>query len=70
MLIIPALIVIVAVAIYTHRNKHRRRCRWRQSKAGSKGALVRYACITCGQEAFRSTGPPRDCLAKISTRGL
>lgn len=68
MLIIPALIIVVAVAIYAHRNKDRRRCRWRESKAGSKGALVRYACITCGQEAFRSNGPPKDCLARIGAQ--
>lgn len=70
MLIIPALIIVVAVAIYAHRNKDRRRCRWRESKAGSKGALVRYACITCGRKAFRSNGPPRECLAKIGMSKL
>ena len=39
-----------------------------ESKVGSKGALVRYACITCGQEAFRSSGPPKACLARIGAQ--
>ena len=64
-MLIPVLIVIViAVAIYAHRNKDRRQCRWRQSKSGSKGALVKYTCVTCGEEAFRTEGQPRQCLRK------
>ncbi|MBB4174801.1 hypothetical protein GGR93_002589 [Sulfitobacter noctilucicola] len=71
MLFLPFLIiVVVAVAIYANRNKDRRRCSWRQSKQGSKGALIRYNCITCGQEAFRSNGQPRECLAQLGKSKL
>ena len=71
MLLLPALIIVViAVAVYAHRHKDRRRCRWRQSKVGSKGALIKYNCITCGAEAFRSTGPPDRCLAAIDAPRL
>ena len=66
MLLLPFLIaVVVAVAIYANRHKDRRRCRWRQSRAGSKGALVKYTCVSCGAEAFRSEGQPRECLARL-----
>lgn len=71
MLLLPALvIVVIAVAIYANRNKNRRRCRWRQSKADSKGALICYRCVSCGAEAFRSNGAPRQCLAGIDAPGL
>ncbi len=66
MLLLPFLIaVVIAVAIYANRNKDRRRCRWRQSRDGSKGALICYNCVTCGEEAFRSNGTPRQCLGKL-----
>ena len=71
MLLLPALIIVViVVAVYAHRHKDRRRCRWRESKAGSKGALIKYNCITCGAEAFRSTGKPDRCLAGIDAPRL
>ncbi|MDF3412873.1 hypothetical protein HKX54_00250 [Sulfitobacter sp. M57] len=71
MLFLPFLIIVViAVAIYANRNKDRRRCRWRQNRHESDGALIRYNCITCGQEAFRSTGAPRECLAQLGRAKL
>ncbi|MFC6588735.1 hypothetical protein [Sulfitobacter pacificus] len=58
------IIVVIAVAIYANRNKDRRRCRWRQTTRESSGGLIRYNCITCGQETARSDGVPRQCLAQ------
>lgn len=56
-------LVVIVVAIYAHRNKDRRKCRWRQSSSGSKGALIKYNCISCGAKAFRSAGIPDRCMA-------
>ncbi|MGC1503473.1 MAG: hypothetical protein WA782_04955 [Sulfitobacter sp.] len=71
MLFLPFLIIVVfVVAIYANRNKDRRRCRWRQSKRDSNGALIHYNCITCGREADRSNGAPRECLARHGAREL
>lgn len=70
MLIFALVIAAIAVAIYAHRNKHKRLCRWRQSKDGSKGALIKYNCITCGAEVYRSTGQPDRCMANFKTPHL
>jgi hypothetical protein len=64
------IIVVVVVAIYANRNKDRRLCRWRRNTQESKGGLIRYNCITCGQEAYRSNGAPRECLARLGTPKL
>lgn len=70
----PFLIALVAafviVAIVTYRRGAIRACRWREDRAGSKGALVKYNCVTCGAEAFRSTGKPDSCLSKLNKPGL
>ncbi|NNE51041.1 MAG: hypothetical protein HKN30_01400 [Sulfitobacter sp.] len=66
MLIFAFVIAIMVVAIYAHRNRDRRLCRWRTSRAGSKGALIKYTCITCGAEAFRAKGKPDRCLKTLN----
>ncbi|MDF1727979.1 MAG: hypothetical protein P1U53_09525 [Sulfitobacter sp.] len=70
MLIVLAVFVILAVAIYAHRYRDRRLCRWRESRADSRGALIKYTCITCGAEAFRAKGAPRECLRAQNRPGL
>lgn len=64
------IIVVVIVAIYARRNAATRNCRWRQDRAGSKGALMKYNCVTCGVEAFRANGKPDRCLSKLNRPGL
>jgi hypothetical protein len=59
------ILVGVIVAVYAHRNRKTRRCRWRQSRAGSKGALIKYNCVICGAEAFSSNGTPDSCLSAV-----
>jgi hypothetical protein len=70
MLIVAFLIAIVIVAIYAHRYRDRRLCRWRESRSESKGALVKYTCVTCGAEAYRAEGKPDRCLANLTKPGL
>lgn len=70
MLIFAFVIAIVAVAIYAHRNRDRRLCRWRESRAERRGALIKYNCITCGAETFRARGKPDRCLRSSKTPGL
>lgn len=62
-LLIAFIIAVVVVAIYARRNAGTRACRWREDRAGSKGALIKYNCITCSAEAFRSTGIPDRCMS-------
>lgn len=62
-LLIALIIAFVVVAIYARRNAGTRSCRWREDRAGSKGALIKYNCVTCGAEAFRSTGTPDRCMS-------
>ncbi len=70
MILVLAFIAVLIVAIYAHRNRDRRLCRWRTSRAGSRGALVKYTCITCGAEAFRAQGKPDRCLSSLDRPGL
>lgn len=63
-------IAVIAVAIYAHRHADTRQCRWRQDRAGARGALMKYNCVTCGAEAFRAKGKPDRCLAKLNRPGL
>lgn len=63
-------IAVIAVAIYAHRHADTRQCRWRQDRAGAKGALMKYNCVTCGAEAFRANGKPDRCLANLNRPGL
>lgn len=64
------IIAIVAVAIYAYRHADTRNCRWREDRTASKGALIKYNCVTCGAEAFRANGKPDACLAKLEKPGL
>ena len=68
-MILPFIIVIVfvIVLIFARRNAPIRDCRWREDRAGDKGALRKYHCVACGAEAYRSEGPP-DPASKGSTR--
>lgn len=68
--LILAVGVLVVVAFVAHRRSPTRNCRWREDRAGSKGTLVKYACVTCGAEAFRSTGKPDTCLSRLNRPGL
>ncbi|MFT6673896.1 MAG: hypothetical protein ACJAVM_000067 [Sulfitobacter sp.] len=69
-LLIAFVIVVVVVAIVSRRSLRTRQCRWRMDRAGSKGALIKYNCVTCGAEAFRSTGKPDNCLSGIKSPRL
>nr|WP_246455675.1 hypothetical protein [Sulfitobacter aestuariivivens] len=65
-----ALVVFGAVLVWNRRHGMTRNCRWREDRAGSKGALIKYNCVTCGAEAFRSTGKPDTCLSRLNKPGL
>lgn len=69
-LLIIALVVLCVVIIVARMRAPTRNCRWREDRAGSKGALIKYNCVTCGAEAFRSTGKPDSCLSKLNKPGL
>ena len=69
-LLIAFIIAVVIVAIYARRNAGTRNCRWREDRAGSKGALMKYNCVTCGAEAFRTKGKPDKCLSRLNTPRL
>ena len=57
-ILIALVFAVIIVAIVARRTAPTRNCRWREDRAGSKGALVKYNCVTCGAEVFRSTGTP------------
>lgn len=69
-LLIAFVIAVVVVAIVARRGAATRACRWREDRAGSKGALIKYKCINCGADAFRSTGKPDRCLSNLKSTGL
>jgi hypothetical protein len=70
-IVIGLLIAFVVVAIVARRNRATRKCRWREDRAGNRGALRKYRCAACGAEAFTSTpGAPKDCKARINTTKL
>ncbi|MFG6591746.1 hypothetical protein [Sulfitobacter sp. 1A12157] len=71
-MILPFVIVIVFVIVLTfaRRNAPTRDCRWREDRAGDKGALRKYHCVACGAEAYRSEGPPDRCLKGLDTPRL
>ncbi|THH36016.1 hypothetical protein E4Z66_13195 [Aliishimia ponticola] len=61
--IIGLLIVFVVLIVVASRRKTTRTCRWRAEKSGDRGALRKYRCASCGQEAFTAQpGPPNKCL--------
>ena len=68
-LLIALIIAVVVVAIYARRTAATRACRWREDRDGSKGALIKYNCVHCGAEAYRSTGKPDRCMARTRTDG-
>ncbi len=67
---VALVIAVIIVAVVARRNAPTRNCRWREDRAGSKGALVKYNCVTCGAEAFRSGGKPDRCLSSLNSPGL
>lgn len=69
-LLIALVIAVVVVAIVARRRGPTRNCRWREDRAGSKGALIKYNCTSCGAEAFRSNGKPDRCLSNLNKPGL
>jgi len=69
-LLIALVIAVIVVAIVARHRAPIRHCRWREDRAGSKGPLVKYNCVTCGAEAFRSTGKPDRCLSGLNKPGL
>lgn len=69
-ILIALIIAVIIVAVVARRNAPTRSCRWREDRAGTKGALVKYNCVTCGSEAFRSNGKPDRCLATLNKPGL
>lgn len=69
--ILFALIVaVIIIAVVARRNAPTRNCRWREDRAGTKGALVKYNCVSCGAEAFRGNGKPDKCLSSLNRPGL
>ena len=68
--LIALVIAVVVVALYARRHATTRACRWREDRAGSKGALVKFNCVTCGAEAFRTNGKPDRCLSSLNRPGL
>jgi hypothetical protein len=69
-ILIALIVAVIVVAVVARRNAPTRNCRWREDRAGSKGALMKYNCVTCGAEAFRSNGTPEKCLSSLKTSGL
>ena len=69
-ILIALVIAVIIVAVVARRNAPTRNCRWREDRAGTKGALVKYNCVTCGAEAFRSNGKPDRCLSSLNKPGL
>jgi len=69
-IIIALVIAVIVVAIVARRNAPTRNCRWREDRGGSKGALVKYNCVTCGAEVFRSTGKPDTCMSSLRSPKL
>jgi hypothetical protein len=63
-------VAVVVVAFVARRRAPVRRCRWREDRSGSRGALIKYDCVACGAEAFRSTGKPDRCLSGLNKPGL
>ena len=60
-----AVLVFGGILLWNRRRWPQRGCRWREDRAGARGALMRYSCVTCGAEAYRSTGAPDRCLAGL-----
>jgi len=69
-LLFALVVAAIIVAIAARGRAPTRNCRWREDHAGSKGALIKCNCVTCGAEAFRSTGKPDRCLSPLNTPGL
>mgnify|MGYP003665135277 CR=1 FL=1 len=69
-IIIALIFAVTIVAVVARRNAPIRNCRWREDRAGSKGGLTKYNCVTCGAEVFRSTGQPDSCMSSLKTRKL
>ncbi len=62
-ILIALILAFIIVAVVARRKAPTRACRWREDRAASKGALIKYNCITCGAEAFRAQGQPDRCLS-------
>ena len=71
MQIVVLLIAFGFVMFFERRNASTRGCRWRADATGDRGALRKYKCAACGEEAFTLTkGPPNDCRSKVKTPNL
>ena len=59
------LLIAFAIMLWAARGrKTTRACRWRADTTGDRGALRKYRCAACGEEAFTSTpGVPNTCKA-------
>ena len=69
-ILIALIVAVIVVAIVARRGAATRNCRWREDRAGSKGALIKYNCVSCGAEAFRSNGKPDRCLSLLQSPRL
>lgn len=69
-ILIALVVAVIVVAVVARRNAPTRHCRWREDRAGSKGALIKYNCIACGTEVFRSNGKPGSCLSTMKAPKL
>ncbi len=69
-ILIALIVAIIIVAIVARRNAPTRNCRWREDRGGSKGALIKYNCVSCGAEVFRSNGKPDKCMSSLKMPGL
>ncbi len=69
-ILIALIVAVIIVAIVARRGAPTRNCRWREDRTGSKGALIKYNCISCGAEVFRSTGKPKNCMSALKSSGL
>ncbi len=60
--VIGLVLALVLVLIFS--NRRTRNCRWREDRAGDRDGQKHYKCMSCGPDAFTSTGkPPLDCKA-------
>ncbi|MGJ8616009.1 MAG: hypothetical protein ACSHWS_04150 [Sulfitobacter sp.] len=69
-ILIALVIAVIVVAYVARRNAPTRDCRWREDRIGSKGALIKYNCVSCGAEVFRSTGKPNTCMSSLKSPKL
>ena len=48
-----------------------RPCRWKRDRARPRAGMARWACATCGVDAFSRDGrPPKECKRGLKEAGL